>query len=99
MPLVARKKCTKSKQKGGLGIINLRNQNTTLLLKHLDKFYIHFLINLIWNTDYSNEDVPHVTKDKSSFWWRDILKLCSLFRGIAKCRIGNGSTMLFWTNA
>jgi hypothetical protein len=38
-PLVAQKKCCKPKRKGGLGIINLRSQNTTLLLKHLDKFY------------------------------------------------------------
>jgi hypothetical protein len=38
-PLVAWKKCSKPKRKGGLGIINLRSQNTALLLKHLDKFY------------------------------------------------------------
>jgi hypothetical protein len=38
-PLVAWKKCSKPKRKGGLGIINLRSQNTALLLKLLDKFY------------------------------------------------------------
>jgi hypothetical protein len=38
-PLVAWKKCSKPKRKGGLGIINLRSQNKALLLKHLDKFY------------------------------------------------------------
>jgi hypothetical protein len=38
-PLVAWKKCTKPKNKGSLGIINLRSQSTALLLKHLDKFY------------------------------------------------------------
>jgi hypothetical protein len=38
-PLVAWKKCTKPKRKGGLGIINTRAQNNALLIKHLDKFY------------------------------------------------------------
>ena len=38
-PLVAWKKCSKPKRKEGLGIINLRSQNNTLILKHLDKFY------------------------------------------------------------
>jgi hypothetical protein len=32
-------KVTKPKDKGGLGIIDLRSQNEALLLKHLDKFY------------------------------------------------------------
>jgi hypothetical protein len=38
-PMVAWNKCTRSKMKGGLGIVNLRNQNMVLLLKFLDKFY------------------------------------------------------------
>jgi hypothetical protein len=38
-PMVAWKKCTKPKRKGGLGIINLKSQNKALLMKHLDKFY------------------------------------------------------------
>ena len=38
-PLVAWKKCSKPKNKGGLRIINFRTQNKALLLKHLDKFY------------------------------------------------------------
>jgi hypothetical protein len=32
--------------------------------------------------------VPHATEDKGSFWWRDVLKLCDNFRGIAKCLVG-----------
>jgi hypothetical protein len=38
-PMIAWKKCTKLKRKGGLDIINLKSQNNALLLKHLDKFY------------------------------------------------------------
>jgi len=37
--LVAWPKVSKPKNKGGLGVIDLRTQNEALLLKHLDKFY------------------------------------------------------------
>jgi hypothetical protein len=97
--MVAWKKCTKPKRKGGLGIINLRSQNNALLLKHLDKFYNKKevpWVKLIWNAHYSNGEVSHASKNKGSFWWRDVMKLVDLFRGIASCKIGDGSTVLFW---
>ena len=100
-PLVAWKKCSKPKRKGGLGIINLISQNTALLLKHLDKFYNKKEIpwvKLVWFSHYSDGEIPHATADKGSFWWGDILKLCDLFRGIADYRIGDGSTVLFWSD-
>jgi hypothetical protein len=40
--------------------------------------------------------VSHVGK-KGSFWWKDLLKLCDIFKGIAQCSIGNGSTIKFWS--
>jgi hypothetical protein len=71
------------------------------LLKHLDKFYNKkdiLWITLIWNTYYSEGDVPHASKYKGSFWWRDLLKLCDLYRGIVKCSMGDGTTVLFWVD-
>jgi len=53
-------------------------------------------VKLIWNAHYSNGQIPHVTSDKGSFWWRDVSKNCDMFRGIAKCKVGDGSTVLFW---
>ena len=41
---------------------------------------------------------PYATIDKGSLWWKDILKLCYLFRGIANCKIGNESIVLFWSD-
>jgi hypothetical protein len=38
-PMVAWRKGTRPKKKGGLGIIRLRSQNEALLIKHLNKFY------------------------------------------------------------
>lgn len=37
--LVSWEVACKSKEQGGLGIIDLRTQNTALLMKHLHKFY------------------------------------------------------------
>jgi hypothetical protein len=59
--------------------------------KHLDKFYKKEdipWVNLIWNAYYPNGEVPQTTKDKGSFWWRGILKLVDLFKGIASCKVG-----------
>jgi hypothetical protein len=47
----------------------------------------------------TNDHVPHATTDRDSFWWRDVLKLCDLFRGIAKCNIGDGSTVFLWLSS
>jgi hypothetical protein len=78
-------KCTKPKRKGGLGIMNLRSQNNALLLKHLDKFYKKediTWVNLIWNTYYANGGASS--------------SLLIHFRGIASCKVGDGTTVLFW---
>jgi hypothetical protein len=69
-----------------------------LLLKHLNKFYNKKNIpwvNLVWNTYYPNGEMPHVLMDKNSIWWKDLLKLCDRFRGIAKCTMGNGTMVMF----
>jgi hypothetical protein len=100
-PLVAWRKCTRPKKKGGLGIINLRSQNTTLLLKHLDNFFHRRNIpwvNLIWNTYYSNGNLPQATKEKGSFCWKDLLKFVDTFRSVAQCVVGDGSSVMFWSD-
>lgn len=88
----------KPKSKGGLGIINLSMQNDALLLKQLDRFYrkedIQW-INLIWQKYYL-EEVPHLAREKGSFWWKDILRLHVKFRGIACCIPNKGDTVGFW---
>jgi hypothetical protein len=84
-----------------MGIINLRSQITALLLKHLDKFYNKrdiSWVSLIWNTYYSEGEVPHASKDRCLFWWKDLLKLCDTYRGIAKCTVGDRTTVLFWSD-
>lgn len=62
------------KESGGLGILNLRIQNQSLLLKNLHKFYSRLnipLVHLVWVVQYSNGN-PSLTTRKGSFWWRDV---------------------------
>ena len=88
----------KPKKKGGLGVLNLKTQNQALLLKFLDKFYNHENIqwvSLIWTTYYQNQ-IPHAADSCGSFWWKSVMKLSPIYRGVATCSIGNGTTTLFW---
>jgi hypothetical protein len=61
----------RSKNEGGLGIINIQNQNTTLLMKFLDKFYNHAdvpWVNLTWTKLYHNSNIPpHARSPYGSF--------------------------------
>jgi hypothetical protein len=86
------------KDKGGLGVLNMKTQNQGLLLKFLDKFYnkkdIQW-VKLIWST-YYQDSIPHATNACGSFWWKAVMKLSPIFRGIAYCKIGKGDTALFW---
>jgi hypothetical protein len=68
-------------------------------LKYLDKFYNKRdipWVSLIWNTYYGNGEIPHAIKDKGSFWWKDTIWLCDDYKVVAKCKVGDGSTVLFW---
>ena len=57
------------KRNGGLGVIDIKTQNVSLLLKHLFKFYNHHdvpWVTLIWDTYYVGQ-VPHAVKPIGSF--------------------------------
>jgi hypothetical protein len=85
------------KYKGGLGVINLSVQNDALLLKQLDKFYTKENIQwvtIIWQKYYSNI-VPDMARDKGSFWWLDILRLHTQYRGVAIYHPNQGDTISF----
>lgn len=67
-------------------------------MKQLHKFYQHRDIpgvKLIWAKYYTSK-VPQGSREVGSFWWKDILRLNVLYRGIAVCSIGDGSTVMFW---
>jgi hypothetical protein len=33
-----------------------------------------------------------------SFWWKNIISLSDEYRSITKCEVGNGSSVLFWSD-
>jgi hypothetical protein len=90
----------KPKEKGGLGIINLKFQNAALLLKHLHKFYNNFdtpWVKLI-RESYYHDLVPHAVSPIGSFWWRNVFSLADSYRAITKCSLGNGTSVLLWSD-
>lgn len=96
--LVAWDRICRPKESGGLGIINLKIQSDALLLKYLHKFYNqHDLpwVNPIWSTYYTDK-IPHASDPCGSFWWRDVLKLTPIYRGISKVEVNRGDNVLMW---
>jgi hypothetical protein len=89
---VCRPKCH-----GGLGVLNLELQNKALLLKQLHKFYEKENIpwvKLVWSL--YGDNVPHAQSKRGSFWWKDIFSFVGDYRSVSKCKVGNGTFVLFW---
>jgi hypothetical protein len=90
----------KPKENGGLGIVNFKKKNDSLLMKHLHKFYNKAdtpWVQLIWSSYYENV-VPHVARPCGSFWWRDIMQLSSNFMSFSSVTPGTGISFSFWTD-
>jgi hypothetical protein len=67
-------------------------------MKNLDKFYSKAdlpWVNLVWSQYYGRGRVPDNLR-KGSFWWRSILKLLDIYKGISRAEFGKGDTILFW---
>lgn len=88
------------KEEGGLGVHNLKTQNDSLLLKHLDKFFNRAnvpWVHLVWNRYYADGKLPILTANlRGSFWWRDILKLLDSYKGFAMISVQDGKSCFFW---
>jgi hypothetical protein len=77
---------TKPKNRGGLGVINLRMQNLNLPW-----------VKLIWSQYYSNGKVPGAIR-RGGFRWRSIVKLLYKYKGIIQAELGSEESILFWTD-
>jgi hypothetical protein len=100
--LVSWRKACLAKDQGGLGIIDLRAQNTALLVKFLDKFYNHAnlpWVHLTWQCFSRRLKVPHVCNLVGSFWWRDVMSLSDNFLMVASCKAHSGLTCTFWKDS
>jgi hypothetical protein len=69
-------------------------------MKNLHKFFtMAYLpwVKLVWSRYYRNGKLPnHVAK--GSFWWRSLLKLLNIFKGISQVQLGAGDTIIFWSD-
>jgi hypothetical protein len=100
LALIAWTKNGKSKDRGGLVVLQLDTQNKALMLKNLHKFYNRHdipWVNLIRNTYYRDGSLPG-NHSEGSFWWKSHLKLLDKFKGIGRCNIGDGRSVVLWTD-
>jgi hypothetical protein len=99
--LVAWESACKPKDQGGLGIIDIKDQNNAMLLKFLDKFYSKSdipWVQLTWSKLYANNQTqPHVSILVGSFWWKEVIGLFNKFQTMARCKPNRGGTILFWS--
>jgi hypothetical protein len=88
------------KPEGGLGVLDLKTQNESLLMKHLHKFFNKRSIpwvQLVWDHYYSRNNLPSSDRPlRGSFWWEDILKLLESFKEMTRINIQSGSTCFLW---
>jgi hypothetical protein len=99
--LVAWKHACRSKEEGGLGIINLKNHNSALLMKFLHKFYNRLdlpWVELTWHNFYKNGKPPNERKNKGYSWWRDIISLAPNFLLLTQCKVRSGLSVSFWND-
>lgn len=80
--------------------MNLQTQNQCLLLKHLHKFYNKCdipWVKLVWVRHYAHGELPRSSTNlKSSFLWKDILKLINEFKGLVLVNVLDEKSCLFW---
>ena len=85
------------KKHGGLSVLDINIQNMALLLKFLHSYNKKDIpwCKLIWST-YYEEVIPHTAESCGSFWWRDLMSLNDVYRGIDRVNVGDGTSALFW---
>jgi hypothetical protein len=99
--LVKWEKVCLPKKSGGLGVLDLKQQNRALMIKNLYKFYncrdIPW-VQLIWRAHYDSGALPDQATLKGSHWWRSCISLLDEFKQITSVIPGNGHSILLWSD-
>ncbi|KAJ1704421.1 hypothetical protein LUZ63_004200 [Rhynchospora breviuscula] len=100
IPLLAWDRVCLPKVVGGLGVLNLRIMNTSLMLKWL--WLLYTKPSAQWPTiaqlliSSRNSTAPIAWKTHGSFFWKDLLKLRHIFTIATATNIADGKKTLFW---
>jgi hypothetical protein len=87
------------KNAGGLGVLNLREQNKALMIKNLYKFYNSRdlpWVDLLWKAYYSNGNLPSSNNPRGSFWWKSCVSMQDDFKKLVTIKVGSGASILLW---
>jgi hypothetical protein len=90
--LVSWDKICKPKNQGGLGVLNFSVQNNAPLIKNFHKFFNK--MDIPWVNLICNGALPG-NRSEGSFWSKAHLKLIDLYKGMGKCKIGDGKSAYF----
>lgn len=85
----------------GLGVKDLRQQDRTLLMKKVYKFFNHHdtpWVNLVWRAYYNNGTTHNASSNTGPFFWKDCCKLIEDFKNITTCSPNDGSSILLWND-
>jgi len=79
-------------------VLSLSIQNESLLLKNLHKIFNKLdlpWVHLLRNFHYPINGRLPVNNRKVSFWWKDVSKLLTSYKGMATVIVNDGSFCLF----
>ncbi|KAJ1691081.1 hypothetical protein LUZ63_015236 [Rhynchospora breviuscula] len=103
LPLLAWSRVCLPKVLGGLGLLDLRLQNISLLLRWIWRLYAQ--PSSMWSTiSYQlfakrNANIPPLGWNRNgSFFWKQLLALRLYFQISTRTELHNGETTLFWFN-
>ncbi|KAJ4749319.1 RNA-directed DNA polymerase (reverse transcriptase)-related family protein [Rhynchospora pubera] len=100
IPLLAWDRVCLPKHLGGMGVLNLKILNTSLLLKWLWRLFV--LPNSQWSTLTRSMFASRVLTSplswtaRGSFFWKDLLTLRNIFSILTRFDLGSGRETLFW---
>ncbi|KAH1122786.1 hypothetical protein J1N35_005946 [Gossypium stocksii] len=100
MPLVNWDAICQPKMSGGLGLMKLKDQNISFLMKLGFKLVSDkeaFWVRVVRSKYQMNDELPNcIDRNRCSFLWKSLSKIWTLFRDSIHWSIGDGRTIRCW---
>lgn len=88
------------KKHGGLGVLHFAAQNEALQVKNLHNFFNRInvpWVNMVWS-NHSRDGLIPLLRKVGYFWWTDVLKTMSIYKGFSNVSVDDGRTVQLWTD-